>query len=403
MRACSVLGLLALPLTIQTTTAQVGSSSGLPLSKDSLITSLVARVSEPSVSWTINGLQSFGSRFCENSNLTAIVGWLEEKFYSTGVATVYVDSFYYSGLLERNVIAVIPGDSLPQKEIVIGAHYDSYSSNLAAAPGADDNASGVSAVLEMLRVLESAGYRPTVTLKFIAFAAEEVGLKGSFDYAGKAKERGDDIVLMHNFDMISYRNRISPSWNMSLIWYTGCEDVAALDSAAMTTYTRLHPVRSTSQRTRSDSYPFYFNDFNVIYSAAFDLNPYYHTPKDLLDSMDVSYAAEIIRAGLALVLTVERSYSQSPPLVPVTARVYQNYPNPFNPETVIRYDLPEPGHVTLTVYDALGREVERLFDGTRDAGTYRARWNAAGRASGVYFCRLRLDGSSQSIKMMVVR
>jgi leucyl aminopeptidase len=200
MRACLFLGLLTFPLTVPSALAQVGSPAGLPLSKDSVITSLVARVSEPSVSWTINGLQSYVSRFCENSNLTAIVDWLEEKFFSTGVATVYVDSFYYSGFLERNVIAVIPGDSLPEKEIVIGAHYDSYSSNLAAAPGADDNASGISAVVEMLRVLESAGYRPTLTLKFIAFAAEEVGLKGSYDYAGKAKDRGDDIVLMHNFE-----------------------------------------------------------------------------------------------------------------------------------------------------------------------------------------------------------
>ncbi len=66
----------------------------------------------------------------------------------------------------------------------------------------------------------------------------------------------------------------------------------------------------------------------------------------------------------------------------------QNYPNPFNSTTAIEYYLPKNAHVTLKVYDIMGREVKTLFDGKQFAGTYKATFNADQLASGVYFCRL---------------
>ncbi|HZM16137.1 MAG TPA: FlgD immunoglobulin-like domain containing protein, partial [Candidatus Krumholzibacteria bacterium] len=71
----------------------------------------------------------------------------------------------------------------------------------------------------------------------------------------------------------------------------------------------------------------------------------------------------------------------------------QNWPNPFNPSTSIRFDLPEDSHVRLVVYDALGRQVVELVNGTRSAGMYQELWqgrDASGRAvpSGVYFAHI---------------
>jgi hypothetical protein len=67
----------------------------------------------------------------------------------------------------------------------------------------------------------------------------------------------------------------------------------------------------------------------------------------------------------------------------------QNYPNPFNPTTVILYDVPERAHVTLTVYDILGREVAMLVDETESAGRHNVVFNAKALATGVYLYRLQ--------------
>ena len=81
----------------------------------------------------------------------------------------------------------------------------------------------------------------------------------------------------------------------------------------------------------------------------------------------------------------------------------QNYPNPFNPSTVIQYDLPVAGHVTLVVYDMLGHVVAKLVDELQSAGTFNARWDGSGAANGVYFYRLQARDFVQTKKMIVVK
>jgi hypothetical protein len=80
----------------------------------------------------------------------------------------------------------------------------------------------------------------------------------------------------------------------------------------------------------------------------------------------------------------------------------QNYPNPFNPSTTINYELPRASHVTLTVYDLLGREVATLVDGLEEPGYKSVEWNAAGVASGIYLCRLDAGDFVQSRKLLLL-
>jgi len=68
--------------------------------------------------------------------------------------------------------------------------------------------------------------------------------------------------------------------------------------------------------------------------------------------------------------------------------LYNNYPNPFNPQTTIRYQLPDEGHVKLQVFDLTGRLVETLVDENQAMGEYSKTWNAESVSSGIYFYRL---------------
>jgi hypothetical protein len=89
--------------------------------------------------------------------------------------------------------------------------------------------------------------------------------------------------------------------------------------------------------------------------------------------------------------------------VPKEFRLEQNYPNPFNPSTVIEFTLPQRAHVSLELYDVLGRRVMTLVDGTLEAGSHRTVVDASRLAAGVFFYRLTAADRSMTKKMMVLR
>lgn len=86
----------------------------------------------------------------------------------------------------------------------------------------------------------------------------------------------------------------------------------------------------------------------------------------------------------------------------------QNFPNPFNPETEIRFQLPEAGHVVIKIFNTLGREIVTLADGQFSAGYHRVHWNGKDRfgnalASGVYLYQLRAGDFKQVRRMSLLR
>lgn len=88
--------------------------------------------------------------------------------------------------------------------------------------------------------------------------------------------------------------------------------------------------------------------------------------------------------------------------VPEDFALHANYPNPFNPTTTIKYDLPEDSHVSLVVYDVLGRKVAELVHGIQDAGFKSVDWNASSVASGMYLARFTAMDANGSVKLSKV-
>ncbi len=89
--------------------------------------------------------------------------------------------------------------------------------------------------------------------------------------------------------------------------------------------------------------------------------------------------------------------------LPSTFVLYQNYPNPFAQSTQIRYGVPRPEQVTIVVFDALGRQIERLVDGMQPAGTRTVTFQAADHPGGLYVCRMRAGTFARSFTMVVAR
>ena len=89
--------------------------------------------------------------------------------------------------------------------------------------------------------------------------------------------------------------------------------------------------------------------------------------------------------------------------IPTEFALNQNYPNPFNPTTSIKFELPQAAHVSIVIYDAVGKEVAKLVNQDMNAGYHNLQWNAAGYSSGVYFYRMEADNFVQVNKMLLLK
>jgi hypothetical protein len=126
--------------------------------------------------------------------------------------------------------------------------------------------------------------------------------------------------------------------------------------------------------------------------------------------IDISYTVEYFNGKL---YTGRGNGLYSLPYNPTTSdpdiaspdkyELFQNYPNPFNPETVIIWYMPEPGDVSLKVYDVLGNEIFTLINEFQSAGMHKITFNANELSSGIYFYKLVTDSFIQARKMSVIK
>jgi len=90
-------------------------------------------------------------------------------------------------------------------------------------------------------------------------------------------------------------------------------------------------------------------------------------------------------------------------LVPGSYWLSQNYPNPFNPQTTFRFSVPRSIHVTIRVFDVLGRTVKTIVDQELTPGCHTAVLDAGGLSSGVYFCRMEAEGFVKTRKLVLLK
>jgi hypothetical protein len=132
--------------------------------------------------------------------------------------------------------------------------------------------------------------------------------------------------------------------------------------------------------------------------------PVFHRPgkpNAVQNAALVGASMQILRTGESLSI---RTGAGDPPTSAPRGCVLENgYPNPFNPSTVLGFQLPAAGHVTLAVYDLLGRRVSVLIDQEMSAGAHRTSWDASAFTSGVYLARLDHSGARKSTRLVLLK
>ncbi len=167
---------------------------------------------------TVEGLTAFQNRRHTSSHGVAAANWLAAHWQSLIPADrrdVRVVPVTHAGWPQNSVMLEIVGNVRPRETVVLGGHLDSIAPGTvegARAPGADDNASGIAALTEIIRVMMAGNYVPGRTLRFIGYAAEEVGLRGSGEIAADFLTRTDQVVGVLQLDMTAFQGDSTDIW-----------------------------------------------------------------------------------------------------------------------------------------------------------------------------------------------
>ncbi|MBI2519345.1 MAG: M20/M25/M40 family metallo-hydrolase [Bdellovibrio sp.] len=176
------------------------------------VRALLTELSAPNIASTIQKLSSFKNRYYKSQTGQDSQKLVKETWETLvqGRTDAKVEFFRHSGWPQPSVVLTLTGSETPEEIIVLGGHGDSISGYFGDrssnhAPGADDNASGIATLTEIVRVLMTSSYRPKHTIKFMAYAAEEVGLWGSKEIAQQAKRENQNIIGVMQLDMTNYK------------------------------------------------------------------------------------------------------------------------------------------------------------------------------------------------------
>lgn len=166
---------------------------------------------------TIRELSAMPTRYFQSSTGAAASLWLRDRWRSLTDRPDVTVELVDHGYAQKSVVLTIPGSTRADEVVVIGGHLDSITlggGSASRAPGADDDASGIATVTEVARVLLARDFRPARTIQLMAYAAEEVGLRGSQRIADDYKRRGVRVVGALQLDMTNYQGSDKDIWLM---------------------------------------------------------------------------------------------------------------------------------------------------------------------------------------------
>jgi hypothetical protein len=269
----------------------------------------------------VDNLSSFHTRHTKSEFIESVAYWLKSELQSTCGDGVYFHKYTQidqeTSYNLKNIICNKEGSMANDNSnplILISAHYDNRMQNIsqtnARAPGADDNASGVAAILELARILSKVNLKNNI--QFALFSGEEQGQWGSTAYAKHLQANNTRFNTVMNLDMIGYPphglNKVTVVYDLGNKFTTNdinSKNTAHFVENIASEYTDLE----TSLRTlgKTDLIPFEATGNIVIglHDGGSELNPNYHNVSDTPSTLDVQYLASVTKLVLDTILNLD--------------------------------------------------------------------------------------------------
>jgi len=359
------------------------------------IFTMIGQVDTMMIAAHVIHLQQYGTRYCNQPEAFEAQDWIQAQFEYYGLSVELQDFPSWVGQSSDNVIGTLTGKVYPDEYVIIGAHYDSYAT-ISVAPGADDNASGTSGVIEVAKILSQYEFERSIV--FCAFSAEEIGLVGSEAYASRAEQQGMNILGYFNMDMIGYQepgteihtDMIAPPSAKELSDFY--KDVAAI-------YLPGFPVED-GMMIGGDSDHTSFNNHGYMGIFPFEdsefYSPYIHTSNDIVGpSYNCSLLSmRLTQAALASVVTLAKPYETVGFPVPEQPvfRVAL-FPNPAG--SYVTVDAGNQGKVTAGIYSIMGTLLaQQEFEG-------KARFDLTSFSKGIYLVKVAGTDISSTQRLII--
>jgi len=250
------------------------------------------------------------------AELEAAATFCEDRLRAAGYA-VRREEFEAAGAVVRNLIVEVQGTRHSAEIVLVGAHYDS----VAGVPGANDNGSGVAAVLELARAFR--GWRPARTWRLALFVNEEPPFfrtreMGSAVHARNARQRGERIVAMYSLETLGFYSDLpgSQRYPFPLSWFYPDRGNFLGFVGNLASRSLMHDTIATFRAQAqfpsegiaapawipgvdwSDQMWFWREGYAavMITDTAYFRYPHYHTPQDTPDKVDYARLARVVRA-----------------------------------------------------------------------------------------------------------
>lgn len=247
-------------------------------------------------------LYTFGSKHITQPGNERAISYIADQLRSYGYEPELQWFEPRPGIRSANIIATLTGTVDADVIYVVSSHFDSVE----RGPGADDNTSGSTALLEAARVM-ALNPQPT-TIKFAFFTGEEAGLLGSREFVRRAVAAGDQIVGALNNDMIGFANdnRLD-----NTIRYSN-DGIRDIQHAAAFLFTQLITYDARYYK-RTDAHAYYeaYGDIvGGIGSYPILGNPHYHQSHDVLETINHQLVAEVSKTTVATLMLLASSPSR---------------------------------------------------------------------------------------------
>ena len=262
------------------------------------ILEMIEQVNESILRMYVQKIQDFGPHPTGSQACEAVGEYLYDTLNSFQIS-VHYEPWTYKLHSGKNIVGSIPGKDSGDI-VVVTAHYDS----VAVSPGADDDGSGVAAVLATADIMSHYSFNSTV--RFVLFSGEEQGLLGSHEYVENAYENGENIIADLNLDGIGYAlttddgSKIKHFANNQSSWMV---DIS--NSIASQYHDKIGlQVIGLPHVTFSDHQSFVEYDYDASYFLEYLLTPYYHTSQDTLEHVNITYLAKVCRLSVGTLASI---------------------------------------------------------------------------------------------------